>query len=77
VVQAKQGSKIRTVVEVRSGVDGSGVVAAGTSGVVRAEHADALGGYDVEFTAENGMIHHATLYANQFEVVEEPDTPQP
>jgi len=76
VVQAKQGSKIRTVVEVRSGVDGSGTIAAGSNGVVRGEHADALGGYEVELTAENGMIHHATLYANQFEVVEEPAPPQ-
>ena len=76
MVQAKQGSVIRTVVEVRSGVDGSGAVAAGTNGVVRGEHADALGGYEVELTAEDGIVHQATLYANQFEVVEEPNAPQ-
>lgn len=70
MVQAKSGTKVRTVVEVRHGTDAEArAVPPGTTGVVRAEHADALGGYDVELTGPDGRGFHATLYANQFEVV--------
>ena len=70
MVQAKSGARIRTVVEVRHGTDDEARVAPpGTTGVVRAEHADALGGYDVELTGPDGTTFHATLYANQFEVI--------
>jgi hypothetical protein len=70
VVQAKSGAKVRTVVEVRHGTDDEArVFPPGTTGVVRAEHADALGGYDVELTGPDGPSVHTTLYANQFEVV--------
>ena len=70
MVQAKSGAKVHTVVEVRYGTDSEArVVPPGTAGVVRAEHADALGGYDVELTGPDGAVFHATLYANQFEIV--------
>lgn len=72
MVQAKSGAKVRTVVEVRHGTDGEArVFPPGTIGVVRAEHADALGGYDVELTGPDGATFHVALYANQFEVVKQ------
>lgn len=70
MVQAKSGAKVRTVVEVHRGTnDEAGVVPPGTAGVVRAEHSDALGGYDVELTGPDGATFHVALYANQFEVI--------
>jgi hypothetical protein len=58
------------VVEVRHGTDNEArVFPPGTAGVVRTEHADALGGYDVELTGPGGTAFRVTLYANQFEVV--------
>jgi plasmid replication initiation protein len=70
VVQAKSGAKVRTVVEVRYGTDDEArVIPSGAAGVVRTEHADALGGYDVELTGRDGDSVHVALYANQFEVI--------